>query len=178
MSPGSATDPQHINIMYMKTLRYLVLPAVTAAVLSLTPSLATGQAVDSLASLKNRAVAASPRAREVFPWLSEDVRREPQIVRHPVLADEFKNRAVFASPRSLELFPQLGRTFAGRTGSGSTELSAALANRAVLVSPRTQEQFPIIARSRSLERVVTKGGASDLMKAGNIPTETVCDCNS
>jgi hypothetical protein len=119
--------PQLEETMKTKSILYLV--AVTAAALSLNITTTIGQPIDSVESLKNRAVAASPRAIEVFPWLARN-RAEPivsteAIAKSKNLLTEVKgNRALAASPRMKELFPE----------------------RALAASPRMREVFPELAR--------------------------------
>lgn len=149
--------------------RYLVLSAI--AVMALGTTSAQGQAVSSLESLKNRAVVASPRAQEVFPFLA---RQAPRATPQVAVSSEVNNRALLASPRTLETFPGLARTFRGKTVTGSSELTEAFSNSAILASPRTLEQFPSLSRDRSLDRVITRGGASGLMTPGPISGECLC----
>ena len=139
--------------------RQLVLPAITAAVLALIPS-APAQAVDSVESIKNRAVAVSPRAQEAFPSLARQT--APRSAPQATVARGLKNQTVVASPRALEVFPERGRTFIGKSGSGSTELTDAKSNSALLASPRTLEQFPSLSRDLSFDGGTAKGGASRL----------------
>ena len=141
----------------MKTKSILYLLAVTAAALSLNITTAIGQPIDSVESLKNRAVAASPRAIEVFPWLARN-RAEPivsteAIAKSKSLLTEVKgNRALAASPRMKELFPELTRPAVSPSGStvatrtGINPLTEVMGNRALAASPRMREVFPELAR--------------------------------
>jgi hypothetical protein len=102
----------------MKT-KSLSLLAIIAAALSLNVTTATAQYVDSVASLNNRAVAASPRAKEAFPWLTRapSPRAEAccaEATAKNELTAVKKNGALAASPRGLEQFPELARSAAPR----------------------------------------------------------------
>ncbi len=133
----------------MKTKLYLL--AVSAAALSLNLTIASAQVITSSDVANNRAIAASPRAIEVFPWLARDATK-PAVTAKPsdtraALAEVKKNRALAASPRMLEQFPELGRPVQPlRKSTESSIASTELKNRAYAASPRALEQFPWLAR--------------------------------
>ena len=92
----------------MKTKNRVQLLAVSAAALLLNVSTSSGQVFDSVEALNNRAVAASPRAREEFPELSRPA--QPARAADASLASTvLKNRAFASSPRAQEEFPWLAR---------------------------------------------------------------------
>lgn len=135
----------------MKTTQTLLLGAVAAALLTVT---ATGQAADfSVKDLSNRAIAASPRAKEQFPWLTrQSSATTASITRSDsVPANIRNNRALAVSPRMLEQYPQLARTGSLKpvttTPTGNSEVAKVLKNRAYAASPRAIEQFPWLART-------------------------------
>ena len=133
------------------------LVALGAAALTAGPMTVTGQYVDSPEALKNHAVAASPRAKEVFPWLRGTTPVVTREAGKSPLADVGSNRAILASPRMLENFPELrpmGRPQAA--SSAADELAAIRSNRALAASPRMLELFPVLARA---------------------PVETPCTCD-
>ena len=117
--------------------------AVIAAALSLNVSTSSGQVFDSVEALNNRAVAASPRAKEVFPWLTRGTAVTPK---KTALTDVTKNRAFAASPRTLEEFPELARPAQPLKATDSAVASTVLKNRALAASPRAKEEFPWLAR--------------------------------
>ncbi len=137
----------------MKTTRTLLLGAVAAALLTAT---ATVQAtVFSVSDLSNRAIAASPRAKEQFPWLTRQSLATPASSTRfdSVPANIRNNRALAASPLMLEQFPQLARVNtvkpATTPASANSEVAKVLKNRAYAASPRAIEQFPWLARGYS-----------------------------
>jgi hypothetical protein len=136
----------------MKTKSKLYLLAVTAAALSLHVSTSSGQMVDSVEAVNNRAIAASPRAKEAFPWLARGAAAEVTTARAPdsktALADVTRNRAVAASPRTLEQFPKLARPVPPPETADRSIASTVLRNRAFASSPRAREEFPWLARGR------------------------------
>jgi hypothetical protein len=153
----------------MKTRNHLILLALAAAALSLNLPTAIAQAADSAEALKNRAIAASPRALEQFPWLGRTP-ATPEEACCPIstgltaLQEARKNRGLAASPRALEVFPELGLTPAARpefTIAPVVEKNAALA-----ASPRAKEEFPALSRSRAQEPGSARGGASRLLEVG------------
>ena len=147
----------------MKTKNYLSLLAVTAAALSLNITTATAQYVDSVESLKNSAVAASPRAKEVFPWLTRSAppRTEACCAVNELTAVK-NNRTLAASPRALEQFPELARSAPARPEFTIAPLVEK--NAAVRSSPRYREEHPTFSRGTTAG--TAKGGASKLMESG------------
>jgi hypothetical protein len=131
----------------MKTQRKLYLLAVGAAALSLTIATSSGQVFSHVDALNNRAVAASPRAKEAFPWLT---RSSPQRIETCCAANELiavKNNRVFAtSPRMLEQFPDLARSVPALQTTDNAILSTVVKNRGWASSPRAKEQYPWLAR--------------------------------
>jgi hypothetical protein len=151
----------------MKTKTKLYLLAVSAAALSLNVSTSSGQVFNSADALNNQAVAASPRTKEVFPWLTRGAPSQPaaccdQAEVKNALTEAKKNPAYAGSPRIRELFPELGRTPAPQQEFTIAPLVEK--NVAVLSSPRYREQHP--ALSRGTTPGTAKGGASDLMELG------------
>jgi hypothetical protein len=133
----------------MKTKLYLL--AVTAAALSLNITTASAQLFDSADMAKNRAIAASPRALEQFPWLARQTAKPAAPAKatasRTALAEVKNNRALAASPRMLEQFPELGRPVQPlRKSTERSIASTELKNRAFAASPRAIEQFPWLAR--------------------------------
>ena len=153
----------------MKTKSKLYLLAVSAAVLALNISTSSGQVFSPADALNNSAIAASPRAKEAFPWLARaPVTRMDacckETTENTALAMVKRNRALAASPRMLEQFPELARP---GTPSKTPEFNIApLAeqNAAILSSPRMRELYP--ALSRGAVSGTAKGGASKLMESG------------
>lgn len=147
----------------MKTKVYLL--AVSAAALSLSATAGFGQVFSPADALNNRAVAASPRAKEAFPWLTRapSVRTDACCDKgeaRNALTEAKKNRAYAASPRVRELFPELGLT-----PTPPTEFTIAPLveqNEAVKSSPRYREQHPEALRVTPTGNA--KGGASKLMQ--------------
>ena len=151
----------------MKTKIRLYLLAVTAAALSLNATTSLGQVFNAKDVINNRAVAASPRAKEAFPWLTRTAapRIEACCDKGEVknaLTEAKKNRAYAASPRVRELFPELGLTPTPPTAFTIAPLVEK--NEAVKSSPRYREQHPEI--SRGTPTGTAKGGASKLMESG------------
>ena len=147
--------------MRNKVQMYLLLAGVAA--LALNTSTSSGQVFDPVDARNNRAIAASPRAIEAFPWLTrtQSTRTNDCCVANE-LSEVKKNRALAASPRALEQFPELTRS-----GPARPEFSIAPLvekNTTVLSSPRAREQFP--ALSRGTTPGTAKGGASKLMELG------------
>jgi hypothetical protein len=126
----------------MKTRNNWYVLAVIAAALSLNASTSSGQVFDSVEALNNRAVAASPRAKEAFPWLT----RSSVMPTRTVLTDVTKNRAFAASPRTLEEFPELARPAQPVKSTDSSVAATVIKNRALAASPRAKEEFPWLAR--------------------------------
>ena len=134
----------------MKTKNRVQLLAVSAAALLLNVSTSSGQVFDSVEALNNRAVAASPRAREEFPWLTRSTATGVAPAKAPdsniALAAVMKNRALAASPKALEEFPELSRPAQPARAADASLASTVLKNRAFASSPRAQEEFPWLAR--------------------------------
>ena len=129
----------------MKAKTKLYLLAVSAAALALNVSTTSGQVFDSVEALNNRAVAASPRAKEVFPWLTRGTATAVTSGK-TALTDMTKNRALAASPRTLEQFPELARPAQPPKVTDSSVASTVIKNRALAASPRAKEEFPWLAR--------------------------------
>lgn len=125
----------------MKTKLYPL--AVIAAALAFNVSTSSGQVFDSVEALNNRAVAASPRAKEIFPWLTRGTAVTPT---KRALTDVSKNRAFAASPRTLEQFPELARPAQPVKAGGSSVATTVIKNRGLAASPRAKEEFPWLAR--------------------------------
>lgn len=137
------------NIMKTQTKLYLL--AVSAAAFSLSVATSFAQPFNAADALNNRAIAASPRAKEVFPWLARDTAKPAVTAKSSNTRSAFtevtKNRALAASPRMLEQFPELGRPVQPlRKSTESSVASTELKNRAFAASPRAIEQFPWLAR--------------------------------
>ena len=145
----------------MKTKSKMYLLAVSAAALLLNDSTSSGQVFDPVDALNNRAIAASPRAKEAFPWLTRAAspRTEPCCAGNELTAVK-NNRALAASPRALEQFPELGRTASTRPEFTIAPLVEK--NAAVQSSPRYREQHPGLTRGATTG--TAKGGASKLME--------------
>jgi len=127
----------------MKTKTKLYLLGVSAAALCLNFSTSSGQVFDSVQALNNRAVAASPRAKEMFPWLTRGSVVTPT---ERTVTDVTKNRAFAASPRVSEQFPELARPAQTAQGSASSVREIGIKNQALAASPRAREEFPWLAR--------------------------------
>jgi hypothetical protein len=129
----------------MKTTTMKKVARVTGLTLgvALLASTSYAQTFDSACDLNSRAIAASPRAREVFPWLErQNVSRSPSETKSSA-AEIAKNRALAASPRTLEQFPELGRPMQPlRRAIETPVVSETVNNRAIAASPRALEQFP------------------------------------
>ena len=91
--------------------------------------------------MKNRAILASPRAKELFPTLRGVPPTVARDAERTALADIGKNRAILASPRALEHFPELRPMGRPRAVTAGGELAAVRANRALAASPRMLELF-------------------------------------
>jgi hypothetical protein len=138
--------------MNMKITKALLVGAIVTAALNLNQNL---RAADfSPSDLSNRAVAASPRAKEQFPWLTRQAlpQSEAKARSESVLSAIKQNSALAASPRTREQFPELTRaeepqTLAtAKSGTGESQLTAVTKNSALAASPRMREQFPELAR--------------------------------
>lgn len=153
----------------MKTRNSWYLVAVSAAALSLNVSTSSGQVFSPADAVNNRAIAASPRAKEAFPWLNRApvIRTEAcckETTENAALAAVKKNRALAASPRMLEQFPELSRSAAPSEAPVFNIAPLAEKNSAILSSPRMRELYP--ALSRGAANGTAKGGASKLMEPG------------
>jgi hypothetical protein len=141
----------------MKITKALLAGAVAATALTANQDIL---ATDfSPSDLSNRAIAASPRAREQFPWLTRQAppRNESTAPAESALSAIKKNRALAASPRVREQFPELARgeqpstAAPTKSGNGESELTKVVRNRALAASPRMREQFPELARRYTLQ---------------------------
>jgi hypothetical protein len=145
----------------MNAKPYLV--AMTAIALSLKATTSFGQVFDSVDAHSNRAVAASPRANEEFPWLLRSI-TQPSSGKlatpssRSALAAVKDSGSLAVSPRMREEFPELARpsfspsesiTASGTKADALTEVRQ---NNALAASPRMQEHFPEL--SRGVERIV------------------------
>jgi hypothetical protein len=153
----------------MKTRNSWYLVAVSAAALSLNVSTSSGQVFSPADAVNNRAIAASPRAKEAFPWLTRAsvTRMEAcckETTENAALAAVKKNRALAASPRMLEQFPELSRSAAPSEAPVFNIAPLVEKNSAILSSPRMRELYP--ALSRGAASGTAKGGASKLMEPG------------
>lgn len=133
----------------MKTHSKLFLLAVSAAALSLTISTSSGQVFSAADALNNRAVAASPRAKEAFPWLTRGTVKttspSKSAASKTALTAAAMNRAFARSPRLLEQFPELARSAPAPQTTDSAIASTVIMNRAWASSPRAKELFPWLA---------------------------------
>ncbi len=145
--------------------------SVLAVAVALPMSVATGfaQIFDNVDSLKNRAVAASPRYLEAHPELLDvppsAQETDARAARHrEQLAKLTKNRALATSPRFLEDHPELLRPqpLVAEAEAKAARIRAQVAklmeNRALVASPRFQEEFPAVARSAT--PVSVEGGTA------------------
>ena len=138
----------------MKTKNKLYLLAVTTtAALTLSATTSIGQVFSARDVMNNRAVAASPRAKEEYPWLTRSgveptQSQEGVTTSKDRLAKIRENSALAASPRMKELYPELAwsavsaneRTVA--TGTGNNSLAVVRRNSALAASPRMKELYP------------------------------------
>ena len=141
--------------MKMKNKMYLL--AVVTAALSLNITTAVGQVFTAADVLNNRAIAASPRAKEAFPWLtrgSTEQTRSKAVVTtsKSALAVVKENSSLAASPRMKEQFPELARPalssseYTVATRTAINPLTEVMRNSAVAASPRMKELYPELAR--------------------------------
>jgi hypothetical protein len=133
------------------TYRMIVMATLVAGLAVVGQASGSGQVFSYADVVKNRAIAASPRAREEFPWLTRQSATPASTAKraesHTALSEVKKNRALAASPRMLEQFPELSRSV--QASGKSTEdwiPSSVLKNRALAASPRMREEFPWLAR--------------------------------
>ena len=153
----------------MKTKNKLYLLAVSAAALALNISTSSGQVFSTADAANNPAVAASPRAKEAFPWLTRAPVNRTEVccketTENTALAAVKKNRALAASPRMLEQYPELARSADPIETPVFNIAPLAEKNAAILSSPRMRELYP--ALSRVATTGTAKGGASKLMEPG------------
>ena len=141
----------------MKTENKLYLLVVTTAALALNPTTGVGQVFNSEDVINNRAVAASPRAKEEFPWLTRSgikpTRSKEAVAKSKSALEVVKeNTALAASPRMKELYPELTRPAVTpseikmATQSRIKALAEVRRNTAFAASPRMKELFPELAR--------------------------------
>ena len=134
----------------MKTKHKIQLLAVSAAALLMNVSTSSGQVFNAADALNNRAVAASPRAKEAFPWLTRSTATHVPSAKasdsNTALAAVMKNRGFAASPRMLEQFPELSRPAQPVRADDASLASTVIKNRAFANSPRAREEFPWLAR--------------------------------
>ena len=151
----------------METKNRLYLLAVGAAALSLNISTGFGQVFSPADAGNNRAIAASPRAKEAFPWLTRTPLNHTEAccketTENAALAAVRKNRALASSPRMLEQFPELSRSAAPNEAPMFNIAPLAEKNTAILSSPRMRELYPALLRGAAPG--TAKGGASKLME--------------
>lgn len=128
----------------MKMTKILLLAAVAT---SLTTIQEVQAGYFSPSDLSNRAVAASPRAKEQYPWLARQQSSPAQLASNAksTLSAVKENRSLATSPRMLERFPELaraGQPVAVVSENSSTEantLAKAMNNRSFATSPRMLE---------------------------------------
>ena len=135
----------------MKAKNRWSLLAVSAAALSLNLSTSSGQVFDAVEVLSNRAVAASPRAKEAFPWLTRSaattVTPAKALDSGTTVTGATENRAIASSPRTREEFPELARPAQTlRKASDTAFASTVIKNRAWASSPRAREENPWLTR--------------------------------
>lgn len=140
----------------MKTKINLSVLTVAAA-LSMSVTAGFAQRFDNVGSLKNRALAASPRFLEQHPELLrpqpsvEETEAKDARIREQ-LAKLMENRALATSPRFLEQHPELLRSqpsaeeAAAKDARIRAQMAKLMENRALVASPRFREQFPAVAR--------------------------------
>jgi len=133
----------------MKTKTRLHLLAVTAAALALNISTSSGQVFSPADAVNNRAIAASPRAKETFPWLTRapSPRTETccaSATTRNALTEARKNRSFATSPRALEQFPELARPVT--PCHESSVAPVVVQDTAALTSPRAREAFAPFSR--------------------------------
>ena len=105
----------------------------------------SAQPFDSAEDLQNRAVASSPRARELFPFLTR--KAAPQLTGGTARATT-PGSAFAASPRVLEAHPELTRTAVRKTYQKPSDV---IQNTAIASSPRFKEEFPWLARQQQAQ---------------------------
>lgn len=149
IEPGGTPNRRHNRSRDMKARSKNHPFAVIIAAFALSAATGGGQVFDYTDIINNRAVAASPRAKEQSPQLT----RTPVISTAPCCApagahderlDTEKNRAYSSSPRVRELFPE--RIRARPSSREVTNTPEVERNSAIVASPRAREQFPHLLR--------------------------------
>lgn len=123
----------------MKTKNKTLL-ALVAALGLLSAWRSNAQPIYSVQSLENRAVAASPRAKELFPWLIRSG------TKHVTTGKTSDTRVFATSPRMLEQFPELARPAQPWKSMEGSIGSTVIKNRGFASTPRAREEFPWLAR--------------------------------
>src|SRR5262249_25591576 len=112
-------------------------------------AMSKAQLFSSVEAQNNWAIAQSPRAKEVFPWLTRTVSDSGE-ARCPEAIKKIRmNSALAASPRVIEMTPELGRPVHERKSAGPPGLDplvAASRNQSFATSPRVLEMFPSLSR--------------------------------
>ena len=122
----------------------LNLLVMSATALALTVWTARAQVFNPIEVLKNRAVAASPRAMEEFPWLARSAAMRSTKMSATTVT---KNRALRSSPRIVEEFPELARPPGSLKSTNNRVVLSVIKNRAWAASPRAREEFPWLNRA-------------------------------
>jgi hypothetical protein len=132
----------HRRMLPQKPMKTKIIVGMAALAVTLTGSL--NSYADSGFTIRdarnNTAVAASPRAREQFPWLTRAVSSQSSV---SAVSAELKNGAYAKSPRVLEQYPELTRVGAQKT-SDACVVFQELLNRGFAESPRAKEEFPTL----------------------------------
>lgn len=128
----------------------------TAMTLSLGAGNLIAQVFTASDVVNNRAIAASPRAKEAFPWLNRHTPKgsenTPPTAVNKALDKVKRNHALAASPRMIEQFPELAHrpqathAIAAKSVARPTPATRAIRNRSLTTSPRMRELFPQLAR--------------------------------
>lgn len=133
----------------MKTV--LMIPTVVAGI-ALQTGLLGGTMFQELSNDRaemNRAVAASPRAKEEFPWLVRSYRPAPEgKVQYTsgTATTSTSSRHFGSVPRILEEFPQLARAdFREKTPANDLAIQGTT-GRGLAANPRALEENPALAR--------------------------------
>jgi hypothetical protein len=121
----------------MKTKRILGLAAIACSI-AVTFSSYGDSPFSERDARNNTAVAASPRARESFPWLTRTAPARERSVTRPA---DLNNRAYANSPRVREVYPELTRSSSETRAAACVHIPE-LANRAFAASPRVKEAYP------------------------------------
>lgn len=134
----------------MQTNSLILTVGVTAVFLSVLNCPA--QLFDPADVRSNRAIAASPRAKEEFPWLTRGtaVATTKKATASGIAGDmAARNRAFAASPRTLEEFPELARPAQAPKRAPCSITPKVRMSSAFASSPRAREEFPCLARGCS-----------------------------